>query len=180
MQHTGTFKARGAFNRILGAAERGELNPTVGVAVASGGNAGLTNAYAAAALGVPATVLVPRTSSPTKLHRLRTYGATVVPRGTEYAEAFEAAMEHVASTGAVHCHAYDQPEICAGAGTLGHELLDQLDGLGEQVTRCSSPWAAEASFPASLLPLSTEPRWSGSSQPWHQHCTPRRRQERPG
>jgi threonine dehydratase len=133
MQHTGTFKARGAFNRILGAAERGEINPSVGDVVASGGNAGLANAYAAAALGVRATVFVPRNSSPTKLHRLTTYGATVVPRGNEYAEAIEAAMEHVASTGAVYCHAYDQPEICAGAGTLGLELLDQLDGLGEQV-----------------------------------------------
>jgi threonine dehydratase len=133
MQHTGTFKARGAFNRILGAAERGELDPSVGVVVASGGNAGLANAYAAAALGVRATVFVPRTSSPTKLHRLRTYGATVVPHGSEYAEAFDAAMHHVASTGAVYCHAYDQPEICAGAGTLGLELLDQVDDLGKQV-----------------------------------------------
>jgi threonine dehydratase len=133
MQHTGTFKARGAFNRILGAAGRGELDPAVGVVVASGGNAGLANAYAAAALGVRATVFVPRSASATKLHRLRTYGATVVPRGDEYAEAFDAAMEHVASTGAVYCHAYDQPEICAGAGTLGLELLDQLDGIAEQV-----------------------------------------------
>lgn len=133
LQHTGTFKARGAFNRILAARERGELDARVGIVVASGGNAGLANAYAAAALGVPATVFVPTTSSPTKLHRLEEYGATVVARGTEYAEAFDAAMEHVASSGAVYCHAYDQPEIVAGAGTLGLELLDQVDGAVDTV-----------------------------------------------
>jgi threonine dehydratase len=126
LQHTGTFKARGAFNRILAARERGELDPEVGIVVASGGNAGLANAYAAAAIGVPATVFVPTTASPTKLRRLHSYGATVELRGAEYADAHAAAMEHVAHTGAVYCHAYDQPEICAGAGTLGLELIAQL------------------------------------------------------
>lgn len=133
LQHTGTFKARGAFNRILAARERGELDASVGIVVASGGNAGLANAYAAAALGVPATVFVPTTSSPTKLHRLEQYGATVVARGTEYADAFDAATEHVARTGALYCHAYDQPEIVAGAGTLALELLEQADGQVDTV-----------------------------------------------
>lgn len=133
MQHTGTFKARGAFNRILSAAERGELDPAIGIVAASGGNAGLANAYAAAAIGVPATVFVPTTSSPAKLRRLESYGATVVARGTEYVNAYEAAMQHVANTGALYCHAYDQPEICAGAGTLGLELLNQLETLGQTV-----------------------------------------------
>src|SRR5690349_10098608 len=133
LQHTGTFKARGAFNRILSARERGELDPEVGIVVASGGNAGLANAYAARTVGVPATVFVPTTASPTKLRRLEQYGATVVAGGTEYAEAFEAAMSHVSGTGAVLCHAYDQPEICAGAGTLGLELLDQLAAAGREV-----------------------------------------------
>ena len=122
VQHTGTFKARGAFNRILSAREAGDLDPAIGIVVASGGNAGLANAFAARALGVPATVFVPTTSSPVKVKRLEEYGATVVARGTEYAEAFVAAMEHVERTGAVYCHAYDQPEIVAGAGTLGLEL----------------------------------------------------------
>ena len=128
LQHTGTFKPRGAFNRILSAQERGELDPGVGIVVASGGNAGLANAYAAAAVGVPATVFVPTTSSPTKVRRLHEYGARVEQRGTEYADAHDAAMEHVAATGAVYCHAYDQPEIVAGAGTLGLELLEQVAG----------------------------------------------------
>ena len=133
LQHTGTFKPRGAFNRILTARECGELDPVVGIVVASGGNAGLANAYAASVMGVPATVFVPTTASPTKLRRLHEYGATVVASGTEYADAYDAAMEHVDRTGAVYCHAYDQPEICAGAGTLGLELLEQLAETGRAV-----------------------------------------------
>lgn len=125
-QHTGTFKARGAYNRLLAAAERGELDPGVGIVIASGGNAGLANAYAAAQLDVPATVLVPESAPLVKVAKLTALGATVVAHGTEYAEALRAATGHAAETGAVHCHAYDQPEIVAGAGTLGAELLDQL------------------------------------------------------
>jgi threonine dehydratase len=127
LQHTGTFKARGAFNRILGAAEQGALDPEIGVVVASGGNAGLANAYAARALGVPATVFVPTAAPAVKVEKLRRYGAQVVLHGAEYAVAYEAALAHAERTGAVYCHAYDQPEIAAGAGTLGLELLDQLD-----------------------------------------------------
>ncbi len=128
MQHTGTFKARGAFNRILAAREAGELDPKVGIVVASGGNAGLANAYAAATLDVPATVFVPTTAPKVKVNKLNAYGATVIQTGREYAEAYEAAITHAAASGAVYCHAYDQPDIVAGAGTLGTELLDQLDG----------------------------------------------------
>jgi threonine dehydratase len=116
LQHTGTFKARGAFNRVLAAREAGELDERVGIVVASGGNAGLANAYAAAAVGVPATVFVPVTSPAVKLARLRGYGATVVQVGDEYAEAYEAALEHATRSGAVLVHAYDQPEVAAGAG----------------------------------------------------------------
>jgi threonine dehydratase len=133
LQHTGTFKPRGAFNRILAAEERGELDPSVGIVVASGGNAGLANAYAAREIGVPATVFVPTTSSPTKLRRLAEYGATIVQQGTEYAEAAAAAVEHVERTGAVACHAYDQIVVCAGAGPLGLVLLDQLAEGGRGV-----------------------------------------------
>jgi threonine dehydratase len=126
LQHTGSFKARGAFNRVLRAKESGELDPAVGIVVASGGNAGLANAYVAGQLGVPATVFVPGNAPPVKVARLERLGATVVRAGTEYADAYDAAVRHVAATGAVHCHAYDQPEVVAGAGTLGAELLDQV------------------------------------------------------
>jgi threonine dehydratase len=129
MQHTGTFKARGALNRLLASQERGELRPEVGVVVASGGNAGLANAYAAAQLGVPATVFVPDSAPAVKVKKLEAIGAKVVQGGAEYAVAYDAAIAYAAETGAVYCHAYDQPEIVAGAGTVGSELLEQLDGV---------------------------------------------------
>ncbi|MDP9886980.1 threonine/serine dehydratase [Pseudarthrobacter enclensis] len=126
MQHTGTFKARGALNRILASKERGELQAGVGIVVASGGNAGLANAYAARQLGVPATVFVPQAAPAVKVAKLKAIGATVVQGGAEYAAAYEAAVAHAEETGAVYCHAYDQPEIAAGAGTVGIELLEQV------------------------------------------------------
>jgi threonine dehydratase len=128
VQHTGSFKARGAFNRQLRARAAGELDPAVGIVVASGGNAGLAHAYAAARLGVPATVFVPETAPAVKVARLRELGADVVLEGSEYAAAYEAAQRRVAETGALYCHAYDQPDIAAGAGTLALELLDQVPG----------------------------------------------------
>lgn len=129
LQHTGVFKARGAFNRQLAARERGELDPAIGVVAASGGNAGLANAYAAAVLGVPATVFVPENAPRVKVERLLAYNATVRQVGAEYAEAFAAAMHYVEDTGALFCHAYDQLEIAAGAGTLAEEILEDEPGI---------------------------------------------------
>jgi threonine dehydratase len=123
MQVTGVFKARGAFNRQLAAQARGELDPAIGIAVASGGNAGLANSYAANKLGVPACVFVPTTAPAVKVARIRQYGAQVRQVGADYAEASDAAMEYVADTGALHCHAYDQLEIAAGAGVIAEEIL---------------------------------------------------------
>ncbi|MFY1672503.1 threonine/serine dehydratase [Plantactinospora sp. WMMB334] len=128
LQHSGSFKARGVFNRVLSAAERGEL-PAAGVVTASGGNAGAAVAYAAGTLGLPAEVYVPTTAPAVKVGRLRQLGATVVPHGSEYAEAYEAAVKRAADTGALFCHAYDQPEICAGQGSVALELLDQAGEL---------------------------------------------------
>jgi threonine dehydratase len=129
LQHTGVFKARGAFNRQLAALERGELDPAVGVVAASGGNAGLANAYAAAALGVPATVFVPENAPRVKVERLLKYNATVRQIGAEYIDAYVAAQEYVAQSGALFCHAYDQPEIAAGAGTIAEEILQDEPGI---------------------------------------------------
>ncbi|HLZ36717.1 MAG TPA: pyridoxal-phosphate dependent enzyme, partial [Mycobacteriales bacterium] len=120
----GVFKTRGAFNRQLAARERGELDPSVGIVVASGGNAGLANAYAAGVLGVPATVFVPETAPEVKIKKIREYGADVRKVGAEYAEAYEAAIVHANARGALLCHAYDQPEVAAGAGTLAEEILE--------------------------------------------------------
>ena len=127
LQHTGSFKARGALNRVLAAGERGDVGPA-GVVAASGGNAGLAVAYAAARDGVPARVYVPTTAPAVKVGRLRAFGADVVQVGDRYGLAYEAAIADAESTGALFCHAYDQPEICAGQGTVALELMEQLDG----------------------------------------------------
>jgi threonine dehydratase len=124
LQHTGVFKARGAFNRMLAARERGELDPTVGVVAASGGNAGLAFAYAAGVLGVPAIVFVPETAPTVKVQRLRDYGADVRQVGSEFAEANDAAIALVEASGALFCHPYDQLEIAAGGGTIAQEILE--------------------------------------------------------
>jgi len=129
LQHTGVFKARGAFNRLLAARERGELDPSAGVVIASGGNAGLANAYAAATLGVRATVFVPETAPMVKIDRIREYGAGVQQVGAEYAEAYEAAMDYANTRGALLSHAYDQLEVAAGAGTLAEEMLEDEPGI---------------------------------------------------
>lgn len=128
LQHTGTFKARGALNRILAAAESGELTGA-GVVTASGGNAGIAVAHAAAQLGVPAEIYVPVISSPAKVRRLHELGAVVVQVGNEFAEAYEAAQKRVSDIGATFCHPYDQPDMAAGAGTLAVELWEQTGGF---------------------------------------------------
>lgn len=129
LQHTGSFKARGALSAIIAAAQRGTL-PGEGVVTASGGNAGLAVAYAAAQFGVRSRVHVPEAAPPVKVARLRAYGADVVQAGQRYADAAALAAAHAARTGALLCHAYDQPEVCAGQGTLGLELTQQVsDGL---------------------------------------------------
>lgn len=129
MQRCGVFKTRGAFNRQIAARERGELHPEVGIVAASGGNAGLANAFAAAQLGVPAQVFVPVNAPRVKVDLLRRYGAEVVQEGAEYADAYAAAQRHVVATGALFCHAYDQPEIVAGAGVIGLEILEDLPSV---------------------------------------------------
>lgn len=129
LQHTGSFKARGAFNRQVLARELGELDPLLGIVAASGGNAGLAHAHAARELGVPATVFVPETAPAVKVTKLRALGADVRLVGRQYAQAYEAAVEFSDARGAVFCHAYDQPEVAAGAGTLGLELLADVPGV---------------------------------------------------
>lgn len=124
LQHTASFKPRGAVNRLVATTESGELDPAVGVVAASGGNHGLAVAYAAGRLGVPAEVWVPRTAPAVKVAALRALGAEVVLHGSRYAEAYEGAVKRAADRGAVYCHAYDQPEVAAGNGTVGLELAE--------------------------------------------------------
>jgi len=132
VQHVGSFKPRGAFNRLLAAKEQGTLTGQ-GVVTASGGNAGLAAAYAARELGVPARIFIPVTAPAAKVARLRTLDADVVQVGNEYAEAQEAAVIEADQSGALLLHAYDQPEVVAGQGTIGLELLEDLDGQFDTV-----------------------------------------------
>ncbi|MDH6115085.1 threonine dehydratase [Kitasatospora sp. MAP12-15] len=128
MQHTGSFKARGAQNFLAAHREAGTL-PDAGVTIASGGNAGLACAWAAQQQGVRATVFLPTTAPAVKVARLRGYGADVRLVGAEYAEALAACEDFAAATGALASHAYDHPMIAAGAGTLLDEIRRQIPDL---------------------------------------------------
>jgi threonine dehydratase len=124
----GSFKARGMLNRLLA-----NTIPDSGVIVASGGNAGIATAAAAKALGVKCEVFIPTVSSPMKQARLRELGAEVVVTGAVYAEALEACLARQRQTGALLTHAYDQPEVVAGAGTLAREIEEQGEGAPDSV-----------------------------------------------
>lgn len=128
MQHTGSFKARGAANFIQAHRDAGTL-PDAGVTIASGGNAGLACAWAAQRYGVRATVFLPANAPRVKVAKLRSYGADVRLVGSEYAEALAVCEEFAATTGALTSHAYDHPLIAAGAGTLLEEIRRQVPGL---------------------------------------------------
>jgi threonine dehydratase len=116
LQVTGTFKARGAFNTLLG----GSM-PAAGVCAASGGNHGIAVAHAAATLGIPARIFVPEISSPAKIARIRETGADLVVGGARYAEALAACEAFATETGALSVHAYDAWPTMAGQGTVGLE-----------------------------------------------------------
>ena len=128
LQHSGSFKDRGAANFVAAHRERGSL-PAAGVVIASGGNAGLACAWAARAQGVRATVFLPSTAPPVKVARLRALDADVRLTGREYADALTASRLFAAESGALASHAYDDPYIAAGAGTLLPEILTAVPGL---------------------------------------------------
>jgi threonine dehydratase len=127
LQASGSFKARGMMNRLLA----NEI-PASGAIVASGGNAGIATAAAAQALGVPCEVFLPEVSTEAKRARLRSLGARVVVGGAAYADALAACLQRQRESGALLTHAYDQPEVVAGAGTLGREIEAQ-GGLPDAV-----------------------------------------------
>ncbi|MGK8490030.1 serine/threonine dehydratase [Nocardia asiatica] len=128
LQHTGSFKARGALNFLRTHRENGTLTP-VGVTIASGGNAGLACAWAARSQGVPATVFLPTTAPRVKVDRLAAYGADVRLVGTQYADALAASRDFADATGALLSHAYDNPLVAAGAGTLMTEIHERIPDL---------------------------------------------------
>jgi threonine dehydratase len=124
LQHTGSFKPRGAFTNLLH-----RQVPSAGVVAASGGNHGAAVAFAAQRLDVPARIFVPVVASPAKLHLIRSCGADVVVEGDRYADALEASERWAETSGAMQIHAYDQPETLLGQGTVAAELERQAPGL---------------------------------------------------
>ncbi|MDP2819553.1 MAG: threonine/serine dehydratase [Polaromonas sp.] len=127
LQTGGSFKARGMLNRLLS-----NPIPASGVIVASGGNAGIATAAAARELGVRCEVFVPEVASPAKRAKLVALGAEVVVLGAAYADALQACLARQQQTGALLTHAYDQPEVVAGAGTMALEI-EQQAGLPDAV-----------------------------------------------
>lgn len=128
LQHTASFKPRGAFNRVLS-----NPVPPSGIIAASGGNHGAATAYVGHRLGYPVEIFVPEISSPAKIERIRDFGAQVTITGKTYAEALEASNRRAAGplggSGALVVHAYDQPETLAGQGTVGLEWEEQAPYL---------------------------------------------------
>ena len=125
LQHTGSFKPRGAFNKLLSVPER---ERSVGVAAVSGGNHGLGVSFAALRLGIPATIFLPVYASPVKQQRIAALGARIVLSET-IAEAFTRAAAHVAETGAVMVHPYADPLVVCGQGTVGLEFVADAPAL---------------------------------------------------
>jgi len=124
LQHSGSFKARGAFAHLL----LREI-PAAGVVAASGGNHGAAVAFAAMRLKTRATIFVPGISSPAKIARIRGYGAQLVVGGDRYTDAFEASERWREETGALPVHAFDAIETLLGTATVGLEIEEQLPRL---------------------------------------------------
>jgi threonine dehydratase len=124
MQHSGSFKVRGAFTNLLT-----RMVPRPGVVAASGGNHGVAVAYAAMRTGVPAKIFLPGISSPAKIRRIRDYGAELAIVGELYADALAASETWVGESGALPIHAFDQDETLLGQGTLALELEEQAPDI---------------------------------------------------
>lgn len=120
LQHTGSFKPRGAFNTLIS----GEV-PDAGIVAASGGNHGAAVAYAARALGVPAQIFVPELAGPAKIALIQSIGAELTVVAGEYANALRQAQDYETATGAMQIHAYDAVATVAGQGTCLREWEDQ-------------------------------------------------------
>jgi threonine dehydratase len=130
-QHTGSFKARGALNVLLS-----RPVPADGVVAASGGNHGAAVAWAASQVGVPARVFVPASSPPVKARRIASYGADVVVVDGYYPQALAASEEWAAAHDVAQVHAYDDPDVVAGQGTLGLEVAEQVPDADTVLVSC--------------------------------------------
>jgi len=131
LQHSGSFKPRGMFNRVLT-----QDVPTTGLVIASGGNAALALVHVGRQLGHPVEVFLPETAPAVKVAKLHKYGARVHQVGSVLAEAVVASDARAAETGALLVHAYDQPEVVAGQGTVGLELEEQCSDVDTVLVAC--------------------------------------------
>lgn len=126
MQSTGSFKVRGAYNKLSSLSKK-EL--AKGVVCASAGNHAQGVAFAARMMGVKATVFMPIFTPPLKVIATRNYGADVRLTGDTFDDAMAAANEYICETGAVIVHAFDDPDIIAGQGTIGLEIFQANDAI---------------------------------------------------
>jgi threonine dehydratase len=133
LQRTGSFKIRGALNRISRLTDEERIR---GVVAASAGNHAQGVALAASVLGVPATIYVPLGASLTKIEATRSYGATVIRQGEGFDDAYRAGEEHAEREGATFVSAFDDPEVVAGQGTLGLELVEQVPDAEVVIVPC--------------------------------------------
>lgn len=123
LQVTGSFKARGATNRLL-ATDRAALRN--GIVTASGGNHGIATARAGSMAGVPTTIFLPSNASPAKIEKLQAWGAATRIVGSAWHEANEAAQLFVRETGATYFHPFADPDVVAGQGTVALEILEEM------------------------------------------------------
>ncbi|MGZ6195212.1 MAG: threonine ammonia-lyase [Candidatus Binataceae bacterium] len=123
LQKTGSFKIRGAYNRVAALAP---AEAARGAVAASAGNHGQALAWAASRAGVCATIVMPTTAAIAKIDATRSYGQRVELAGIDYLEARRAAREICARTGALFVDAYDDPFVIAGQGTVGLEIADEF------------------------------------------------------
>jgi threonine dehydratase len=126
LQVTGSFKARGAMNRVLAADAAALRN---GLVTASGGNHGLAVARTAHVTGVPAVIFLPSTVSPSKIEKLKGWGARIEVSGDVFDRANEAALAHAKASGALYVHPFADPLVVAGQGTLALDILEELPDL---------------------------------------------------
>ena len=124
LQVTGSFKPRGAFSLLTV-----RDIPEAGVTAASGGNFGIATAFACSRLGHPSTIFVPETSPAEKIDRIGEHGADVRVIPGYYHQALAECERWASQSGAFHAHAYDQPEVVAGQGTVAREITDQIDDV---------------------------------------------------
>jgi threonine dehydratase len=122
LQRTGSFKIRGAYVRI---ARMSDAERSRGVVAASAGNHAQGVALAASLLGTTATVVMPQRAPLPKVQATRGYGAEVILHGASVEDALQEALSHAGRTGSVFIHPYDHPDVVAGQGTLGFEIIEQ-------------------------------------------------------